>query len=127
MDTVREAHQKALAAAAALEGEIERMSHPLPQSQLEVRVRSKSRDCWMHGATEHNRRHCQVKFGGSPTPYHPPRKSLESSDGETTAKDLDLEELPELEPGVTSFLRGSVESMEEEGPPPEWPVWELHE
>ena len=43
--TVREAHQKALAVAAALEGEIERLSHPLLQSQPEVRVRSKSRDC----------------------------------------------------------------------------------
>ena len=29
---VREAHQKVLAVAAALEGEIERLSHPIPQS-----------------------------------------------------------------------------------------------
>ena len=36
-------------------------------------------------------------------------------------------ELPELEPGVTSFLRGSVESSEEEGPPPELPLGEFHE
>ena len=42
-----------------------------------------------------------------------------------TANDLELGELPELELGVTSFLRGSMESSEEEGPPPELPVWEL--
>ena len=124
--TVREAYQKVLAVAAALEGEIERLSHPLPQSWLEVRARSKSRDCWMHGAMEHKRRHHQVQFGSSPTPYHPSRKSPESGKVETTTKDLDLGELPELEPGITSFLRGSAESLEEEGPPPEPPVWELH-
>ena len=64
---IREAHQKVLATAAALEGEIERLSCPLPQSWPEVRVRLKSRDCWMHGATESKRRHCQVHFTDSPT------------------------------------------------------------
>ena len=54
---IREAHQKGLAATAALKGEIERLSHPLPQSQLEVRARSKSRDHKMQGATECKRRH----------------------------------------------------------------------
>ena len=34
------------------------------------------------------------------------------------AKDPDLEEPPELEPGVTSFLRGSAENLEEEEEPP---------
>ena len=58
--TVREGHQKALTTAAALEGEIERLSHPLPQSQPQVRARSKSRDCWTCGAMEHKRRHHQV-------------------------------------------------------------------
>ena len=72
--TVREAHQKVLAMAAALEGEIERLSHSLPQSRLEIRARSKSKDCRMHGATEHKRRHCQVQFSNSPTPYHPLEK-----------------------------------------------------
>ena len=57
---LREAHQKVLAATAALEGEIERLSHPLPWSWLEVRARSKSRDCQMQGATECKRRCCQV-------------------------------------------------------------------
>ena len=40
---IREAHQKALAAAAALEGEIERLSCPFPKNQPEVGARSKSR------------------------------------------------------------------------------------
>ena len=43
-----------------------------------------------------------------------------------TAEDLDLGEPLELEPGATSFLRGSAKSLEEEGPPPELPVGELH-
>ena len=124
---IREAPQKVLAAAAAaaLKGEIERLSHPLPGVQLEVRVRLKSRDCWMYGATECKRRHCQVQFTNNPAPCHPLRESPEFGKGEATAEDLDLGKLPELEPGVTSFLWGSVESSEEEGPPPELPVWEL--
>ena len=44
-----------------------------------------------------------------------------------TAEDLDLGEPLELEPGVTSFLRGSAKSSEEEGPPPELPVGDLCE
>ena len=124
---IREAHQKALATAAALEGEIERLSCPLPQSWPEVRTRLKSRDCWMHGATESKRRHCQVHFTNSPTPYHLPRDSPESGKGKPTLEDSDLGELLELEPGVTSFLRGSEESLEEEGPPHELPLGEFQE
>ena len=115
--TVREAHQKVLAAAATLKGEIERLSCPLPQSQPEVRKRSKIRDCQMQGATECKRRHCQVQFTDNPAPCNPPQESPESSEGEATADDLELGELPELELGITSFLRGSAESSEEEGPP----------
>ena len=123
---IREAHQKALAAAAALKGEIERLSHPLPWSQPEVRARLKSRDCWMHGTAQSKRRHCQVHFTNSPTPYHLPRDSPESGKGKLTPEDSDLGELLELEPGVTFFLRGSEESSEEEGPPHELPLGEFH-
>ena len=66
-----------------------------------------------------------MQFGSSPTPYEPPRKSPVPSEEEMTAEDLDLGELLELEPGVTSFLRGSAESLGEEGPPSEPPVLEL--
>ena len=41
---IREAHQKLLAVTAALKGEIERLSCPVPQSWPEVRVMLKSRD-----------------------------------------------------------------------------------
>ena len=68
-----------------------------------------------------------MHFTDSPNPYHPPRDSSESSEGKPTLEDSDLEEPPELEPGVTSFLRASVESLEEEGPPPEPPLGEFHE
>ena len=68
-----------------------------------------------------------MQFTNNPGPCHPPQESPESGEREVTAEDLELGELPELELGVTSFLRGSAESSEEVGPPPEVPVWELHE
>ena len=48
---MQEAHQKALAVATVLKGEIERLNCPLPQNLLEMRARSKSRDCqaWRAG------------------------------------------------------------------------------
>ena len=48
-----------------------------------------------------------------------------SSEEELALEDLDLGELLELEPGVTSFLTRLAESSEEEGSPPEPPVGEL--
>ena len=57
---ISEAHQKVLAATAALKGEIEKLSNPLPQSWPEVRARSKSRDHQMQEATECKRRHHQM-------------------------------------------------------------------
>ena len=122
---MREAHQKVLAVAAALKGEIERLSHPLSQRQLEVRVRLKSKDHWIHGSTEHKRRQCQVQFSNIHTTYQLARESLESGKGEPTPEDSDLGKPLELEPGVTSFLTRSAENSEEEGPPLEPPVGEL--
>ena len=72
---MREAHQKVLAAAAALEGEIERLSHPLSQRQPEVRARSKSKDCQMHGSMEHKRRQCQEQFSNTHTTYQLAREN----------------------------------------------------
>ena len=112
--TVREAHQKVLATAAALRGEIERLSHPLPQSWPGSRARSKSRDCWACGAMEQKRRHHWLQLGSCPTPYLPSRKSPESGKGTATAEDLDLGEPPKLEPEVAYFLGGSIENSEEE-------------
>ena len=67
-----------------------------------------------------------MQFSNSPTPYHSPRNSPESGEGEPTPENSDLGELPELEPGVTPFLRGSAESLGEEGPPPELPLGEFY-
>ena len=68
-----------------------------------------------------------MQFTKNPAPCHPPQESPESNEGEATTDNVELGELPELEPGVTSFLRGSAASSEEEGPPPELLVWELCE
>ena len=57
---VREAHQKALAMAAALEEEIEWLSCPLIRSQPEVWACSKSRDCHVCRSRGQKRRHPQV-------------------------------------------------------------------
>ena len=81
---MREAHQKALAMAAALEGKIERMSCPLSQRQPDVRARSKSKDHQTHGSMEHKRRHCQVQFSDTHTTYQLARESPESGKGELT-------------------------------------------
>ena len=121
------AHKKALAVAAAHKGEIERLSHPLSQRWPEVRVRLKSKDHQMHGSMEHKRRQCQVRFSNIHTTHQLARESPESGKGELTPADSSLGEPPELEPGVTSFLTGLAESSEEEGPPLEPPVGELHE
>ena len=124
---MREAHQKALAVAAALKGEIERLSHPLSWRQLEVRARSKSKDCQMHGSTECKKRQHQVQFSDTHTTFPLAKENMGSGEEEPTPEDSHLGELPDLEPGLTSFLTGSAESSEEEGSPPEPPVGELHE
>ena len=61
--------------------------------------------------------------------YNPSRKNSESSREVMAIEDPDWEEPLELEPGITSFLRGLAENSEEEekAPPPEPPVIELHE
>ena len=123
---VREAHQKALAVAAALEGEIERLSHPLSQRQLEVRARSKSKDCQTYGSTECKKRWHQVRFSDTPTSLPLAKENMGSGGEELTPEDSDHGEPPELEPGVTSFLTGLAENSEEEGSPPEPLVGELH-
>ena len=112
--TMQEAHQKALATPAALEGEIKRLSHPLPQSQPKIRARSKTRDCQRWRTVEWKRRHHQVCFKDCPTPYHLARKSHESIGKAAAPEGLDLEEPPELEPEVACFLWESTGNCEEE-------------
>ena len=81
----------------------------------------------MHGFMECKKRQCQVWFSDTHTTYQIARENMGSGKGEPTPEDSDLGEPPELEPGATSFLTRSVESSEEEGPPSEPPVGELHE
>ena len=59
--------------------------------------------------------------------YQSSRRNSESSDEAMATKDPDLEELPELRPEVTCFLRGSAKNSEEEekAPSPEPRVKEL--
>ena len=61
--------------------------------------------------------------------YNPSRRNSESSREVMATEDPDLEEPPELEPRVTSFLRGLAENSEEEEEalPLEPSVQELHE
>ena len=127
---MRKAYQKALAMAAALEEEIEWLSCPPARSKPGVRIHSRSRDCQIHKPRGQKRRHHQMQPESCPAPYfkyNPSRRNSESGREVMATKDPDLEEPPELEPGVTSFLRGSAENSEEEeeAPPPEPPVQEL--
>ena len=124
---VREAHQKALATAAALEEEIERLSHPLFQRQPEVRGSyGRSKDCRAYGSTECKKRCHQVSFSDTLTTHPLTKENMGSVGEELAPEDLDLGKPLELEPGITSFLTRSVESSEEEESPPEPPVGELH-
>ena len=50
------------------------------------------------------------------TTFPLPKENMGSGGEEPTLEDSDLGELPELEPGITSFLTRLVESSEEEGP-----------
>ena len=98
---VREAHQKALAMAAALEEEIEWLTCPLIRSQSEVQAHSKSRDHCICRSRGQKRRHCLVQPEDCPAPYfeyHPSQRNLESGGEAVATEDPDLEELLELGP-----------------------------
>ena len=64
---VREAHQKALAMAAALKEEIELLSYPLIKSQSEAQAPSRSRDCCRCRSRGQKSRCCQVQLPTSST------------------------------------------------------------
>ena len=122
---VCEAHQKALAAVATLEEEIERLNHT--QNHSEPRTRSKSRDCWGQSREEQKWRCHQVQFEDQPAPSCPTDPKTGPGEEGTNGEDSDLEELLELKPAVASFLRGSPDTSEDEGDrmPPEPTVLEF--
>ena len=107
------AHQKALAAVATLEEEINWLS--CTRARLKSRARSKSWDCQRPGGEGQRKRRHQVRFvdEAAPSQSAAPRTAL----GEKGAKGRgsDLEEPPELKPTVASFLQGSPETIEDEG------------
>ena len=135
----REAHQKALAMAAALEEEIEWLSCPLIRSQSEAWAHSQSRDCCRHRSQGWKRRHCQVWLEDCHAPYfeyHPSQRSSESKGDAEAMEDFNLEDPLELGPEVTCFLQWSVKSSVEEDvkmPSPEplieefekWVTWRV--
>ena len=100
--------------AATCEEKIERLS--CTQNCLEVRARSKSRDCWGHSKREEEKRRChQVQFEDPPAPNCPSGQRMESGEEATTTEGSDLEEPPELGLEVASFLRGSLGTSKDKG------------
>ena len=111
--TVCEVHQKALAAAATLKEEIERLSHTW--NYPEVRVRSKSRDCQGCSKEEWKRRCYQVQVKDPPTLNHPSGPKTGSGEEGATTKGSDLEDLLELRLVVASILKGLPETSKDKG------------
>ena len=104
---------------------------PPTRSKPGVRIHSRSRDHWIHESRGQKRRCHHMQPESCPPPYfkyNPSRRNSESGREVMATEDPDLVEPPELELGVTSFLRGLAENSEEEEewPPPELPVQELH-
>ena len=59
----------------------------------------------------------------TPTTSPLTKEDVGSMGEELAPEDLDLDELPELEPGINSFLTRSVESSEEEESPSRTTSW----
>ena len=127
----REAHQKALAMAAALEEEIEQLSCPLIRSQSEVRAHSRSRiDVDADpGDKRGGTTRCGLRIAMLPTLSTTLPKGVQSLKEMQQPLRISIwRELPELGPKVTSFLQGSAESLGEETmkvPSPKPPIEEL--
>ena len=97
------------------------------RARSQLRVRSRSQDCWRSKERGRKRGHCQVSRSADP----------EMPSGEEGSKggDADLGELPELVPTVASFLWGSPETSDDKGgempPEPtvldfaEWVQWKV--
>ena len=124
---VMEAHQRALATAATLEEEIEKLSQSITRGWLEACAHSGRQDPCRRGSRGWKRRHCQVWLEESHAPYfiyHPPWRGLESKEDEEAPMDFNLEALPGLGLEVNCFLQGPAESLrEEDGCPPQIPQW----
>ena len=99
---VHEAHQKALATVSTLEKEIERLN--CTQAHLQLRARSKSRDCQRPSGERQKRRCCQVRFADESAPSQSADPKTPLGEEGSKGRGSDLEELPELKLMVASFL-----------------------
>ena len=119
LTTVCRAHQKALAAVTTLEEEIDRLSHT--QAHLKSQARSKSRDHWRPSGEGWKKRCCQVRFADEATPRQSADPKTPLGEEWSEGRRSDLEEQPELQPTVASFLWGLPGTSNDEGKktPPE--------
>ena len=105
-------HQKALSAAGALEGEIERLSSM--RAHPRSRARSRSRD--HQRSREGQKRKChQVSFAGEPAPSQSASPKTPLGKEGLKGDKADLKDPPELKPAVASFLWGLPETLGDEG------------
>ena len=106
---------KTLATAAALEGEIERLSCPFPRGsqRLEAPMREAETAEYI-GPWNAKRGSAEYHLVTLLPPIHQLKAVWFPLEGSWPPEDPDLGEPPELEPRVTSFLTGSVESSKEE-------------
>ena len=131
LTTMHRAHQKALAAVATIEEEINWLSHTRPCSKS--RARSKSKDSQRPSQEGWKKRHCQVRFADEAAPSQSANPKTPLGEKGAKGRGSDLEEQPELKPMVSSFLQGSPETLDDEGKkmPPEpaisdlsqWVLW----
>ena len=111
--TVHTAHQKVLAMVATLEEEIERLSQTRNCSQS--RARSKSRDRQRPSGEGQKKRCHQIQFADEPVPSQSTNPKIQPGEEGSKGGGSDLEEPPELKLMVASFLRGLLETLDDEG------------
>ena len=109
---MREAHQKAVSAAMALEEEIERLCQMRAHSQSTVR--SKIRDCQRSGEQGCKKRCCHVSFEDEPTPGQSANPDMLPGEEGSKGRDSKLGEMLELQPEVASFLQASPNTSDDE-------------
>ena len=113
LTTMHRAHQKALAAVAAVEEKINQLS--CTRTHSKSRAISKSRDCQRPSQERWRKRHCQVRFADEAAPSQSAIPKTPLGEKGAKGRGSDLEEPPELKPTVASFLQGLPETLEDEG------------
>ena len=109
---MHEAHQKVLSSAAALEGEIERLSRMRARPRSRARLRSW--DSWRSREWQ-KKRQCQVSFVDELAPGQSASPKMPSDEEELKGDEANLEDPLELKPVVASFLWGLPETSGDKG------------